>query len=192
MSDERINIAELHFDVWPYGDGWWVERHAVAREPFDATHLHNLNMYIGEPWRFEDVHTAVLRTASAIHRMAFVDSAKAIVHVHEDQRKAPKCGTFDETCGSISAEGVTFRIGGACPVQGYGTVHGHPAYYRARGRGWSLEVYSVGTDPESDDRLSPIWYVKESPYAFPDGGWLHYEESRRNILKAADAFAATR
>lgn len=54
-------------------------------------------------------------------------------------------------------------IGGMCPVQGWGTVDGHPWYFRARGQRWS---FSVAEDPKGDpvdvwDRRVPGWHYEE-------------------------------
>lgn len=188
-KDRRINLAEIHFDVWPYGTSLWVERRAVGYPDVDPTDLERLNLYIGGAQTFESVPTAVLRTASQLRGLAYLCSAKAIVNEHAEERRAPKLGGLEETCGCVSAEGVYLEFGGACPVQGFGMIHGHPAYYRARGRSWSIEIYPVGTKPE-EDHVHALWYVHEHPYAFPDGGWLHRDESIDNITRAAAAFAA--
>ena len=83
------------------------------------------------------------------------------------------------TDGVYQAEGVELRFGGACPVQGDGEVDGRAAYYRARGGGWSLDV-------ELSDNES--WTYGGAPYAWPDGGWLHRDESIANIETAVAAF----
>lgn len=45
--------------------------------------------------------------------------------------------------------GIT--VFGTCPVQGEGYIQGHPWYFRARHKHWSLEVsYQVGNLIESD------------------------------------------
>ena len=40
-------------------------------------------------------------------------------------------------------------IDGCCPVQGEGTIVGHPWYFRARGRRWTWRVWCDGTSPGS-------------------------------------------
>jgi len=76
-------------------------------------------------------------------------------------------------------ECARIEFSGACPVQGVGTVDGRQVYYRARGSGWSLSV-------ELSDEEE--WTYTEAPYAWPDGGWLHRDESMANIKKAVAAF----
>lgn len=85
------------------------------------------------------------------------------------------------THGTYVAEGVEIPFGGACPVQGEGVLDGLDVYYRARGSGWSLTV----TISENEN-----WTFAQSPYAWPDGGWLHREESITNICTAVEAFRA--
>lgn len=93
--------------------------------------------------------------------------------------RAPRCEGLEGTSGSVDEGGVEIEFGGACPVQGEGTLDGLPIYYRARGSGWSLTV-----------RLSEheSWHYGEDPYAWPDGGWIAAEESIANIKKAVAAF----
>jgi hypothetical protein len=190
-NDNRLNLAEIHFDVWPYGDALWIERRAMARGEHQPKLLEGVNFYIGGPVTYTSVHTAILRTASQLRSLAYLDSAHAVVKVHAEERRAPKIGTFDEACGEVSDDGIDLEFAGACPVQGYGMVHGNPAYYRSRGTGWSLDVYAVGVDVCSEeDPTDPIFSHDENPYAFPDGGWIHRDESIANIRKAAAAFAA--
>lgn len=100
--------------------------------------------------------------------------------------RAPKCGgnhkddTGDFTTnGHAASEGIDIPFGGACPVQGTGDVDGYEAYYRARGEGWSLTI-TLSEDEE--------WTFGKSEYAFPDGGWLHRDESLANIATAVAAF----
>lgn len=101
--------------------------------------------------------------------------------------QAPKCGGNNDdgqgftTDGAADIEGVELSFHGACPVQGEGVVDGYEAYYRARGEGWSLTV----TLSEQE-----VWVFGEQPYAFPDGGWLHRDESIANISRAVAAFRA--
>jgi hypothetical protein len=97
------------------------------------------------------------------------------------------------TEGELEDESVSIRFGGACPVQGFGTVLGeYPCYYRARGSSWSLEVYEPGTDLEGDglDDKRSLFHVGESCYAWPDAGWLSAAESCANIRKGVAAFLA--
>lgn len=75
------------------------------------------------------------------------------------------------------------EFGGACPVQGDGKVDGLDAYYRARGTGWSFEL--------TDSSGNVAWsYDSGRVYHFPDGGWLHYSVSQRNIERAVELYYA--
>jgi hypothetical protein len=98
----------------------------------------------------------------------------------------PKLGGFWECHGEYVADGVDIAFAGACPVQGEGLVNGLPAYYRARGESWSL---TIASDPCADPLCdSGAWSYWESPYYFPDGGWLHRDESIANIRKAVSLY----
>ena len=90
---------------------------------------------------------------------------------------------LDGTRGHYLAPGVNILFGGACPVQGYGTVDGHPAYYRSRGAGWSLEIELPG---------GVEWCFWERPYIEPTGGWVAAIVSLRCIERAVEAFRADR
>ncbi len=89
------------------------------------------------------------------------------------------------THGSIDDDGIRIEFGGFCPVQGYGTVDGHPCYYRARGEGWRFELYEIGAEILKNP---PMWQYAARPYMFPDGGWLNAEESISNIRLAVAVF----
>lgn len=104
-----------------------------------------------------------------------------IEYLHDDERIpiAPRIGDIDETEGAIHDDGINIEFGGACPVQGEGTVDGFGVYYRSRGHGWSLEIYVGGEDP---------WEYGENLYAWPDGGWIDKSESILNIMKAITKF----
>ena len=89
---------------------------------------------------------------------------------------------YDAIEGSIHSEGIDVEWGGACPVQGDGSATAidrtedgipvtHQFYYRARGASWSVE-FAGG------------FVYEESPYIWPDGGWLGAEENERNIRLA--------
>ena len=91
--------------------------------------------------------------------------------------------------GRYLAEGVDIPFGGACPVQGDGTLDGHPVYYRSRGTRWSFDVWEKDaplTDclPEGD----PIFTYVEIKYTWPDGGWVEADETVANIGKAVELF----
>lgn len=88
--------------------------------------------------------------------------------------RIPKLGTLNETSGSIHEDGIDIEWGGACPVQGEGEIDGHECYYRARGEWWSLDL---GEDGE-------LFSYSERAYCWPQGGWVHRDESESNIRKA--------
>lgn len=81
---------------------------------------------------------------------------------------------------------VIDEIGGNCPVQAEGTIHGAPFYFRARGNHWSL---SIGGDDIIGD---PDWFHEEpwgdGPYA---AGWMTEAEARACIEKGAKLYAET-
>lgn len=85
------------------------------------------------------------------------------------------------TSGAIEEPGLTIEWGGACPVQGEGTLDGHEVYYRARGEGWSFRVDMCGC---GDVYGADAWVYSERPYFHPDGGWLAASVSEANIRKA--------
>lgn len=120
------------------------------------------------------------------------DPAEAVVDRVEPPLKSPKLGTGDEderghgTDGeyveaNIAGEpnGTRIAFSGACPVQGDGEVDGYEAYYRARGNGWSLDISLSENE---------CWTYGEADYAWPDGGWIHRDESMENIERAVTAF----
>jgi hypothetical protein len=93
--------------------------------------------------------------------------------------RCPKTSNVAGAEGHYLAPGVDVPFGGACPIQGEGTLDGFPVYYRARGAGWSLSV----TLSDNEE-----WTYGDAPYAWPDGGWLDAEESVANIRTATEAF----
>lgn len=93
------------------------------------------------------------------------------------------------TQGQAVGDGYDIAFGGACPVQGTGTVDGHEAYYRARGRGWSLEIYAPGVSSD-DPKATPIFYYSEAPYAEYEAGWLTADKSCAHIVAAIAVFRA--
>lgn len=95
------------------------------------------------------------------------------------------CSAYSDTCGSYDAPGVDITFGGACPVQGEGTVDGRECYYRSRGEGWQFHVAAEGADDALGDEA---WCYSERPYIFPDGGWVDAAVSRACIEKAVAKF----
>lgn len=88
-------------------------------------------------------------------------------------------GCASDLSGDVHDDGIEMTFGGGCPVQGQGTIDGLECYYRSRGEGWYVEI----TMPDG-----LIWEYGECCYVWPDGGWLHWSESERNIRKAAAEF----
>jgi len=69
---------------------------------------------------------------------------------------------------------------GNCPVQADGTVDGNPAYFRARGDGWSFAVSLPGVDPveiDSPTDADAIYYREGDWGAWPDAGWMSEAEA---------------
>lgn len=94
-----------------------------------------------------------------------------------------------DTSGVACGDGYDVPFGGACPVQGEGEIDGFPCYYRARGKGWSLEVYEVGGSVQTSEA---IWSTGRTCYVWPDGGYLSAGKSVQNIESAVAAFRAWR
>jgi len=89
-----------------------------------------------------------------------------------------------ETAGKALGEGYEIDFGGACPVQGTGLVDGHEAYFRARGDGWSLEIYALGVSAD-DLKAEPIFDHHD---AESGASWLPAEKSRAHIETAVALF----
>jgi hypothetical protein len=77
-------------------------------------------------------------------------------------------------------------FGGACPVQGYGTIDGRNAYYRSRGTGWSLKIVPPGKLIEDGHVEWQYWSGRV--YHFPDGGWIHPSVSIANLDHAVTQY----
>lgn len=77
-------------------------------------------------------------------------------------------------------------FGGNCPVQGEGTICGHPWYFRARGEDWSLVVGKDGGDFALD---CEIWdYSQHYGAAWPDAGWMPIDEAKGYAVGALIKF----
>lgn len=101
--------------------------------------------------------------------------------------KIGKADAFREAQGELVEDGIDIQFGGACPVQGDGTVDGRTVYYRSRGSGWQFSVAPEG----STDALSDMcWEYAEDPYHWPDGGWVHADVSRECIRRAVAKWRA--
>lgn len=104
-----------------------------------------------------------------------------VEQLRDDDSRLPRCpklGGLNDTHGEIHLPGIEIAFGGACPVLGDGLVDGFGVYYRSRGDRWSIEIHNGGAG----------WEYCERCYAFPDGGYLHRDESISNIMRAIELF----
>lgn len=110
-------------------------------------------------------------------------------HVVHGQRpvKIGKADPFREAQGTLMEDGIEIEFGGACPVQGDGTVDGRTVYYRSRGSGWEFSVAPIGS---TDALGANCWEYGETPYHWPDGGWVHADVSRECIRRAVAKWRA--
>ncbi|MCC6318267.1 MAG: hypothetical protein IT361_11315 [Gemmatimonadaceae bacterium] len=93
---------------------------------------------------------------------------------------------YDGTAGLLCVDGLDIQWGGACPVQGEGTLDGRECYYRSRGEGWQFHVAGASGDVFGDD----AWTHCERRYIFPAGGWVSAAVSERCIRAAVAKFRA--
>ena len=102
-----------------------------------------------------------------------------------------------DTDGVTLGDGYEVHFGGACPVQGWGSIDGHPCYFRARGTGWRVEIFSndSGLDESNyvskwcDEGIRPIFmHGDDNAYGEYEAGWLPAENTCRHIADAVDAF----
>lgn len=80
---------------------------------------------------------------------------------------------------------ATIEFGGACPVQGKGYVAEYPCYYRSRGEGWQFHVAATKDGDPGDD----AFVYGETPYYWPEGGWVPAEISYQCIERAIKKWA---
>lgn len=181
-------LHKVVVDVWPYGDGVWIQATCVGEN------VEIFNTLIGGPTAYNTLAQAMFRIGAELGRYSIPCVALADLDVikHEEAKPAPKRAIeVCDTAGEIHDDGIEISFGGACPVQGNGTIDGYVAYYRSRGTGWSLALYPAGTDlDEYPWPKEEVGYYAEEAYAFPDGGWLHADESEANIRKAAGILRA--
>lgn len=140
----------------------------------------------------DPLYRAVFKLGEKVNNLSIFATSLEIVE-QPAVRSRPKTGNLDETCGEIHEGGLDLEFYGACPVQGMGTLDGRVAYYRARGTGWSLEVWAEGVDIADDGLPEPEseWlFGDRDAYAFPDGGWLHRDVSITNLRAALAAWRA--
>ena len=190
MTDERtkprVTCVAIH--SWPYGDDKWIE------VVFEGENVDVLNVVYGGPARYECIARAAIDVGACLN--AYGGSAAGLggsCVEHDEIKGEPRLGGLDETCGSLDEDGLEIDFGGACPVQGYGTVDDHLCYYRSRGTAWQFAVWEIGVTQdmiEAED-LPPIFEHVEDRYAYPDAGWLHGDESIDNIRKAVTVFRTT-
>ena len=180
-TKRMLDLVTVH--TWPYGDGVWIQAHCAG----DDVAIYNA--LVGGPRRYKDTATAMFKIGAELSRyeplMSFVN-VEVIQHV--EPKPAPKISEgIEETAGQIHEGDIEITFGGACPIQGDGVVDGLVVYYRARATGWSLQFFPAGTDVDAHPWPDQIFEYREEPYAFPDGGWLHADESESNIRKAVAA-----
>ena len=80
---------------------------------------------------------------------------------------------------------------GACPVQIEGEINGYPYYFRARGRGGSIQIALTGGELPTLNPAPPDHWFYEEEYG--DGfsaGWMPDDVAMRFIEQAAAKFAA--
>lgn len=176
----HVTMASMH--SWRYGEGYWVEF------IFEGENVAILNQAYGGANRYSSLLRAAVDLGAHLTAWGIGTSDLRISFVeHEEPKREPRTGSFADTAGSIADDGLTFGFGGACPVQGDGEVDGRVCYYRARARGWQFAVWAEGVTFEQAD-CGPVFEYAEDPYAFPDGSWLHRDESIANIRRAVAKF----
>lgn len=182
-----MNLHHVTIHVWPYGIELWTE------VEFEGDDVERLKVILGRPTVDGSERGAIARVEEGVRKLGIdpaVLPAIVVEHHEERKRRPPIAEIVVETGCEFEQDGVSTYYGGACPVQGQGLIDGHPFYYRARGRGWDLDVFEQHEVLDEDLWPDPIFSYRERPYAHPDGGWLQASESKLNILKAAEAFRA--
>lgn len=83
-------------------------------------------------------------------------------------------------------------VGGNVPVQGHGTVDGHPWYFRARGSAWSFDIAEeADADPVAVGDIGVHgWAYAEHYGEWPAAGWMSHLEAWQFIAKAIAMFRA--
>jgi hypothetical protein len=195
MTEPRVLVPCKVTLFWRrYGDGIeWRADFVPFPVPIARQGVHDINGWQSAPSR--DGSPDPLYTAAflvGVRLASYGGHALEFKIVEEpSQREPPLTGGFDETNGSFNEDGLTIEFGGACPVQGFGTLDGRFVYYRARGDGWSFEVWAEGVDV-ADDGLpepSPEWALdRHGTYAWPEGGYLHRDQSILNLREALAAW----
>lgn len=94
-----------------------------------------------------------------------------------------------------SGEGWQGVISGMCPVQGDGTIDGHPWYFRARGSRWEM-VIAEDRDGDPLDcyggtrgfPAAPGWWMREPWGTGFDAGYMTPDEAWECASKGFAAF----
>jgi hypothetical protein len=76
-----------------------------------------------------------------------------------------------------AGDGWNGRVGGYCPVQGFGTVDGHPWYFRARWDGWSFDVGPAGIGAGDWDLSDPVFRQAERYGDDFDASWMPFADA---------------
>lgn len=102
---------------------------------------------------------------------------------------------FDELAIHIAARAIggDFEgdVGGNCPVQGDGTVDGHPWYFRARGAAWTFDIAeAAAADPVDVGWGTPGWCAGAKYGTWPEAGWMSLGEAWAFIYQAVADFRA--
>lgn len=157
---------------------WWL--HLWALE-------HWLECVAGSKWQKRSIWRELLEVVLNVMRVVCGALRGAnLVECFGGSATRPPNSRTDSlgTGGDYVSSGVEVVFGDACPVQGYGTVDGFECYYRSRGTGWQFHVYAPGGELFEDD----IFVYTESPYFFPQGGWVSPVVSKRCIERAVAAW----
>ena len=139
----------------------------------------------------DPLYRAAFRLGEQISRLSLFANPLVVLE-QPSIREAPAAGDLDETDGVLHEDGLEIHFYGACPVQGVGILAERFCYYRARGRGWSFTVWAEGVTQLGEHGLPELdaeWeYRRPDVYAHPDGGWLHRDESIKNLREAIAAW----
>ena len=97
---------------------------------------------------------------------------------------------WPRTNGELHEGGLVITFGGACPVQGYGSLDGRGVYFRARHDVWRVEVYGEGVEVDGY-----IGLPKEPPEWVHHGthdhaGWMRPDETIAALREALAAYRA--
>lgn len=129
-----------------------------------------------------------------------VDGSDVVLRDHEGKEafrvtpdtRSALVATLDAMAWSIDEDGMNLSVGGACPVQGDGTVDGLPIYFRARSDGWSFSIaQSSDLDPVNVSwETAPGWWTEGDYGQFPDAGWMSGAHSQACVRAAVARWRA--